>query len=583
MATEHDLLWWGSAPLHQHTPHSNSTESHDQFVIKKAVGLVFGIISAIASAGIYFALRRIVYPPGENDPDEDDTSAGDEGGGSAAPASASVYLIVLKLFMATAVSDIIFATNNVLTFSDWRDDSWECELRGAWFQVGFQSSFCFTAFTALELYLMITQTRFNKSSARTARKRFVRYVVSNVTFTVVVVAVLASSNAFGGLSKSRGHTQCYITPGAGLWAQVLGMAPSFIAWMSCCLFVGLAARKLCVLTREAERELPSTRARAASRRSAGGRWGGQGLKGGEDEDFDARLDEDVFHEQQARQQAVNARARFLQFIRKMLMFPLSTFFIWLLPLLFVLLGLERSQFFWLELVVTACVNSNGLKNAVMLLCTNALVRQEVKSWLTCHCGAGGDGGGGESGGSGGGRGERAGSALSFRDVGYSDSLLDDADGYYDDEEAYDYYGGGGRGGGGSYGRGGGGNGGGGLTGNGRSGQGPMYRPPAGSGSLQDGRLPDRDRADTEDVVIAPMSGGEEGEFGYLHHSERRSGGGGGRRSRGGVGGGGGRRVERGRASISGVMRSESTPSLPSLGGGSVGSRGSLNSTPPRFR
>ena len=74
------------------------------------------------------------------------------------------------------------------------------------------------------------------------------------------------------------------------------------------------------------------------------------------------------------------RMRFHVFISKMLLFPFSTFFLWLLPLLNLLIFIKYDSFY-LELVVTAVMNSQGLKNAVLLLCTNALVRQEIHEWL----------------------------------------------------------------------------------------------------------------------------------------------------------------------------------------------------------
>ena len=82
------------------------------FVAKKAVGLAFGIVSAVSALGVYLALRRIVYGKAA-------TNDSSLEGRRRAESESNAYMIVLKLFMATAISDVIFSLNNVLTFYDW--------------------------------------------------------------------------------------------------------------------------------------------------------------------------------------------------------------------------------------------------------------------------------------------------------------------------------------------------------------------------------------------------------------------------------------------------------------------------------
>ena len=420
----------------------NSTESHQEFVVKKAVGLAFGLISAVSALGVYVALRRIVYPARDAKEDEYDEYDSSTNSRSRAESESTVYMIVLKLFMATAVSDIIFSLNNVLTFYDWDDQGVVCKIRGAWFQVGFQSSFMFTAFTAFELYRMISTRKYG-SRDQYVHCRFVGYVMATVLFTVAVVAILSFFDGWGPMSQSNRHTLCYLNttnPPRPPWMGYLAMAPSGLSWISCCIFVLLAARQLRVLSRN----LPFA--------SAGGQ-------------------QDQMHDQ--------SRTRFHAFISKMLAFPGTTFCIWLLPLLNVLVFIKFDNF-WLELLNASIMNSQGLKNAILLLCTNALVRREVYGWFCgpksgcylCCCGRGGVAGEG--------RGEGQGLGGDYEDSSYMymEDNYEDADEFADD----DYKRGKNQNGGGLYG---------------------------GLGNGGSGRRRERDRAITEDVLIGAVTGGSE--------------------------------------------------------------------------
>ena len=60
--------------------------------------------------------------------------------------------------------DVFYSLNQSLTFLD-KHNAIACEARGIWFQIGFQSSFFFTACTAYELYNMITTTMKDSSFA----------------------------------------------------------------------------------------------------------------------------------------------------------------------------------------------------------------------------------------------------------------------------------------------------------------------------------------------------------------------------------------------------------------------------------
>ena len=65
------------------------------FAIKKWIGFSFGIISAMAASCSAYALIKIVYPKRNNN-DEDD--------GVENRSASSIFIIVLKLFMATSIS-----------------------------------------------------------------------------------------------------------------------------------------------------------------------------------------------------------------------------------------------------------------------------------------------------------------------------------------------------------------------------------------------------------------------------------------------------------------------------------------------
>ena len=118
--------------------------------------------------------------------------------------------------MATAISDVIFSLNNVLTFYDWDAQGDVCKIRGAWVQIGFQSSFMFTAFTAFELYRMIS-TRKRGSRDKYVHCRYVSYVTTTVVCTGVIVAILSVMGAFGGLTTSTG-TPYVISTRYYLWS-----------------------------------------------------------------------------------------------------------------------------------------------------------------------------------------------------------------------------------------------------------------------------------------------------------------------------------------------------------------------------
>lgn len=318
----------------------NSTETHEMFVVKKAVGFALGMISALCACGVYIALRRIVYPP-----DKCKNSSND--GYRARSESAAVYMIVLKLFMATAVCDIIFSLNNLLTFLDWDPNSLACKVRGAWFQVGFQSSFMFTAFTAFELYRMVS-LRQHGWLDEYVRCRLVFYMVITIVSTVVIVAILSVYDSWGAITKTNRHTLCYIKETnsriSGVsWRSTLALAPSAISWISLCILVVLVTHKICLLSTN--------------------------VTDSEAQDHIQR----------------QSRVHFQAFIKKMVAFPCSTFFIWLLPLLYIIILIKYDSF-PLELLMSAIMNSQGLKNALLLFYTNSLVREEVSGWFsTCEC------------------------------------------------------------------------------------------------------------------------------------------------------------------------------------------------------
>ena len=414
----------------------NSTETHADFVVKKAVGLVFGLISAASALGVYIALRRIVYPSRDLKEDEYDEYESSTNRRRRAESESTVYMIVLKLFMATAIADIIFSLNNVLTFFDWDSEGAVCKIRGAWFQIGFQSSFMFTAFTAFELYRMISTRKYG-SRDQYVHCRFVCYIMTSILCTVGVVSILSFFDAWGGMTRSNRHTLCYLGTGRATWMGYLAMAPSALSWIACCIFVLLAARQLCLLSRN----LPFSPA-------------------------GARQDQIQMHDQ--------SRVRFHAFISKMLAFPCSTFFIWLLPLLNVIIFIKY-DFFPSELLVAAIMNSQGLKNAIILLCTNALVRREVYGWFCssssgCCCCCGGSRGGGSGAEGGGVGGDQAESSYMYMD-NYEDG----------DEFADDYD-------------------------RGNNQNRGLY---GGLGNGGSGRRGERDRAITEDVLIGTVAGASE--------------------------------------------------------------------------
>jgi hypothetical protein len=127
---------------------------------------------------------------------------------------------------------VIYSLNNTLAFSDWNPLSPACKARGIWFQIGFQSSFFFTACTAYELYNMITTTMqdssfaFSNSYSRSTGEsgyrrrstysffkrtftRFQLYFIMNSIFVTSAVVVLYIGDGFGASSRTRQHTLCW--------------------------------------------------------------------------------------------------------------------------------------------------------------------------------------------------------------------------------------------------------------------------------------------------------------------------------------------------------------------------------------
>ena len=213
---------------------SNSTEPRSDFVMKKWVGFTCGMLSAIAAACSAYALRRIVYPRN-------------------GAATSSIFIIVLKLFMATSIADVIYSLNNTLTFSDWNPLSLACQVRGIWFQIGFQSSFFFTACTAYELYNMISTTMKDSSFAiRNHREsagvggssltQFQFYFAVNLFLVVVAVLVIWSNDGFGASSRTYQHTLCWVY--TTQWTALVAMVPAFLCWLFNCVFIGLSAYRL---------------------------------------------------------------------------------------------------------------------------------------------------------------------------------------------------------------------------------------------------------------------------------------------------------------------------------------------------
>ena len=202
---------------------SNSTETHSFFVMKKGIGFTCGMLSALAAALSAFALSRIVYPKNGK-------------------STSSIFIIVLKLFMATSISDVIYSLNNTLTWSDWDPKSIACLARGVWFQIGFQSSFFFTACTAYELYNMITTTmkdsnfsmsdNNNNNIPDSSRNypgqknvsRFQLYLFINICLVIVSVLTIGSNQGFGPASDTNEHTLCWVL--TTRWTALVAMVRS---------------------------------------------------------------------------------------------------------------------------------------------------------------------------------------------------------------------------------------------------------------------------------------------------------------------------------------------------------------------
>ena len=202
---------------------SNSTEAHSFFVLKKGIGFTCGMLSALAAALSAFALSRIVYPKNGK-------------------STSSIFIIVLKLFMATSISDVIYSLNNTLTWSDWKPNSIACLARGVWFQIGFQSSFFFTACTAYELYNMITTTmkdsnfsmsdNNNNNVPDSSRNypgqknvsRFQLYLFINICLVIVSVLTIGSNQGFGPASDTNEHTLCWVL--TTRWTALVAMVRS---------------------------------------------------------------------------------------------------------------------------------------------------------------------------------------------------------------------------------------------------------------------------------------------------------------------------------------------------------------------
>jgi hypothetical protein len=376
---------------------TNSTEPHREFVMKKWVGFTCGMLSAVAATLSSYALYRIVYPMKKNSKRTNNTVN-----------RTSIFIIVLKLFMSTSISDVVYSLNNVLTFSDWNPFSTVCTVRGIWFQIGFQSSFFFTACTAYELYNMINTTmndsnlylmhsRNNNSSQygrygdggddddddndddaddagyfRNRRKKslfenkctkFQCYIITNITFILFTTMTIYVNDGFGASSRTDQHSLCWVY--TTQWTALVAMLPSFFCWILNCIFIGLSIYKLCILSKNTSSSISSTSSFSTTNAVA--------------------LEDDANN---------NIKRGFIPVIRKMLLFPLATFILWIVPIVEVIFMSESkndgefNQI--LETTTQVAINLQGLTNMVILLLTNSLVRNEIYSvgqniWCCCSC------------------------------------------------------------------------------------------------------------------------------------------------------------------------------------------------------
>ena len=399
---------------------SNSTEPARYFAIKKWIGFSFGIISAMAASCSAYALIKIVYPKRNNN-DEDD--------GVENRSASSIFIIVLKLFMATSISvrtsnlililrpegqnvalclwlrgvtngcfidldhyivfffsfhptaprppllqqDVFYSLNQSLTFLD-EHNAIACEARGIWFQIGFQSSFFFTACTAYELYNMITTTMKDSSfavrnlhgshSGRGSTNcwrsltRFQQYVIVNLILVSLAVLVILSDNGFGSTSRTIQHTLCWVY--TNQWSTLVATLPSFFCWVFNCVFIGLSAYRLWLL----------------SKYSSGNGNGQTALSSEADAEDKTNIS--------------NIRSGFIPVIRKMLLFPTVTFIVWIIPMVecFILAFAttrRRHENMIVETITQVAINLQGTTNCIILMLTNSLVRQEIMNCCCSRC------------------------------------------------------------------------------------------------------------------------------------------------------------------------------------------------------
>ena len=89
------------------------------------------------------------------------------------------------------------------------------------------------------------------------------------------------------------------------------------------------------------------------------------------------------------------RRGFIPVIRKMLLFPLVTFLIWIIPLIKVITDSDDTKKIdhgnpFIETITSATMNLQGLTNMFILMLTNSLVRNEISHCCCTLCSGGGN-------------------------------------------------------------------------------------------------------------------------------------------------------------------------------------------------
>lgn len=318
---------------------------------------------------------------------------------------------LLELFMLTCMCDVILCLNNAW----WDDgtegtvDKWVCKVRAAWFQVGLMGTIHLTTCTVYELYKVISrsetrygQQRLIETGMESKQNRMRCYILSGVIMIMADICIVAILDGFGpvvpGINPQSLHHRdslheydmCYIrndisefldntTLANGLKATAV--SPSLIEWLLACLIGIQSVRKINSMLSAAK----VARKRWMSHQRRWSHTEGQmidednALSATEEESSNAMLNSNLADAQRAQTQ------QFVKFMQKMLLFPLTTFLVWIYPLLYIWLFIHNKQNFTVQITLQIFINCNGLKNAILLYATNSLVRQELSCWWRFFC------------------------------------------------------------------------------------------------------------------------------------------------------------------------------------------------------